>query len=112
MRTVELNSPMLWAESEAFNFEKLIKNNNIQTIMGLSVGLDKVLYDITGETVVGVSGTFIVRGVKVRGVWDSLGNIMHFRKTGIMFNWKRAFENMFNGCEESMFQLVLKKEIK
>ena len=46
--------------------------------MNIPVKVDKILYDLTGETCIGISGTFIMKGVKIRGVWDSVGNILHF----------------------------------
>ena len=107
----------LWEErwgvkTKPFDFNLLTKNKNIQTIMNVPVKIDKVLYDLTGETAIGVSGTFIMKGVKVRGVWDSLGNILNFEKTGILFNWEKQFEKMFAGTKDSMFQLCVYKDIE
>jgi len=107
----ETKSIMLCNESESFDFGKLVKNQNVQTIMNIPVKIDKVLYDLTGETVIGVSGTFVVKGIKVRGVWDSIGNIMHFRNTSIMFGWRKVFDSIFEECTNSMFQLVTVKEM-
>ena len=106
------NNILLWKESidKTFDFETLIKSPRVQTIMGIPVVLDKILYDLTGETVIGATGTFVLRGIKVRGVWDSLGNVLHFKKTGILFNWKESFDKIFCGCQEEMFSIVIAKK--
>ena len=106
-------SVALWLDpqKEIFNFESLKKNKKIQTVMNIHVKVDKVLYDLTGETCVGISGTFVVKGVRVRGVWDSLGNLLNFEKTGIMFGWEKTFDNIFRGCNFDMFRLLTFKEI-
>ena len=104
----------IWKEAEpqGFDFSGLKKNTKCITIMGVSVCVDRVMYDITGETCIGISGTFVMRGVKVRAVWDALGNVVEFQKTGIMFGWREAFGRMFEGCEDSMFRLVTYKELE
>lgn len=103
----------LWQEMpQPFNFKSLVKPNSVQTVMNIPVKIDKVLYDLTGETVVGVTGTFVVKGIKIRGCWDPCGNILHFRKTGILFGWQKIFDNLFAGCSNDMFQLVVTKNIE
>jgi hypothetical protein len=104
----------LWEEPQgkAFDFESLKQNSKVQTVMNIPVKVDKVLYDLTGETCVGISGTFVFKGIRVRGVWDSLGNLLNFEKTGIMFGWEKQFEKMFYGCTDNMFRLLTFKEVK
>lgn len=108
------NNVALWLEQteKVFDFHTLKKNPKVQTVMNIPVKVDKVLFDLTGETCVGVSGTFVMKGIRVRGIWDTCGNILHFKKTGILFNWKDTFDKIFCECNESMFQLVTFKEIE
>ena len=61
---------------EEFDFDKLLNNRDYKTISGLSVKIDRIIRDITQTTVIAVSGTMVVRGVKVRAVWDMYGNIV------------------------------------
>jgi len=77
--------PMIWREPKdtIFDFNKLKSAENVVTRMFVPVKIDKVLYDLTGETTIGVSGYLFVKGTKIRACWDILGNVLHFEKIGI-----------------------------
>lgn len=92
-----------------FNWDSMLTSKSYHTICGFPVKIDRIIRDLTGTTVLGVSGTMVVRGVKLRGVWDSLGNIMEFKKTLQLSTPRKMFaniENMLSGTQESMFRLV------
>lgn len=111
MTTQENNTLMLFPElgTAEFDFNAMLGDKSYHTICGLPVKVDKILRDTTKTTVIGISGTMIVRGVKIRGVWDCYGNIMECQKTlqltsphSLLANIK----NIFRGTTESMFRLV------
>lgn len=105
------NTPMLFPEigTAEFNFDSMLGDKSYQTICGCRVHIDKILRDTTKTTVLGVSGTMVVRGVKIRGVWDCYGNIMECQKT-LQLTSPRCMlaniNNIFRGTTESMFRLV------
>lgn len=55
--------------------------DNIQTISNIPVKVDKAIYTLSGNTPIGVSGTLEINGIKLRGVWDSLGRPMELKKS-------------------------------
>jgi len=104
----------LWNEGVQpieINFEKLKKHRNTTTIVGIPVQIDKVLYDLSGETVIGVTGTLTIKGTKLRAVWDIMGNILEFKSMGVLKGWFVNFEKIFAGLSENMFSLVIAKPL-
>lgn len=105
------NTLMLFPElgTVEFDFNSMLGDKSYHTICGCPVKIDKILRDTTKTTVLGVSGTMIVRGVKIRGVWDCYGNIMECQKT-LQLTSPRCMlaniDNIFRGTTESMFRLV------
>lgn len=105
------NTLMLFPELSAqeFDFNSMLGDKSYHTICGCPVKIDKILRDTTKTTVLGVSGTMVVRGVKIRGVWDCYGNIMECQKT-LQLTSPRCMlaniDNIFRGITESMFRLV------
>ena len=105
------NTLMLFTELSAqeFNFDSMLGDKSYQTVCGCPVKIDKIIRDTTKTTVLGISGTMVVRGVKIRGVWDCYGNIMECQKT-LQLTSPRCMlaniNNIFRGTTESMFRLV------
>lgn len=105
------NTLILFPEigTQEFDFDTMLEDKSYQTICGCPVKIDKILRDTTKTTVLGISGTMIVRGVKIRGVWDCYGNIMECRKS-LRLTAPRCLlaniDNIFSGTTESMFRLV------
>lgn len=101
-------------DSSEFNWDSMLTSKSYHTICGIPVKIDRVVRDLTGTTVLGVSGTLVVRGVKLRGMWDSLGNIVEFKK-GLQLsspkNMLTNIENIFSGTQESMFRLVNMRQL-
>lgn len=98
-----------------FNFKSLIKNKYCAIVAGaIPVKVDKVIYDLTGETPLAVSGTLTINGVKMRGNWDALGNILDFRKSFQLFtpqSYSKSVQ-MLADMPETMFRLVQIKDVK
>lgn len=107
----ENNTLMLFPELSAqeFNFDSMLGDKSYQTVCGCPVKIDKIIRDTTKTTVLGISGTMVVRGVKIRGVWDCYGNVMECQKT-LQLTSPRCMlaniNNIFRGTTESMFRLV------
>lgn len=92
-----------------FDFDTMLGDKSYHTVCGLPVKIDKILRDTTKTSVIGISGTMIVRGVKIRGVWDPYGNIMECQKTLCLTSPRRMWaniENVFSNTTENMFRLV------
>lgn len=92
-----------------FDYNSMLGDKSYHTICGCPVRIDKILRDTTKTTVLGVSGTMVVRGVKIRGVWDCYGNIMECQKSLQLTsprNMLANIDNIFRGTTESMFRLV------
>lgn len=105
------NTLMLFPELSAqeFNFDSMLGDKSYQTVCGCPVKIDKIIRDTTKTTVLGISGTMIVRGVKIRGVWDCYGNVMECQKTLQLISPRcmlANINNIFRGTTESMFRLV------
>ncbi len=79
--------------------------------MGIPVVVDKVMYNINGETVIGISGVMNVRGLKIRGVWDAFGNILDFKKSGFIFGWDNHLNKILENITPQMFSLVIAKKL-
>ena len=102
---------MLFPElsTQEFDFNSMLGDKSYQTVCGCPVKIDKILRDTTKTTVLGISGTMVVRGVKIRGVWDCYGNIMECQKTLQLTSphfMLANINNIFRGTTESMFRLV------
>lgn len=111
MNQTDENIPMLFRDdsAEEFDFDSILGDSSLQTVCGCRVTIDKILRDITKTTVLGVSGTMILRGVRIRGVWDTRGNIIECRKMLRLTSPKSMFvsiDNLLQGNTESMFRLV------
>lgn len=95
--------------TQEFDFNAILGDSSYCTMCGLPVKVDKILRDVTQTTVLGISGIMVVRGVKIRGVWDSYGNIMECQKT-LQLTSPRCLltniNNIFADTTEGMFQLV------
>lgn len=108
---------MLFPELGAaeFNFNAMLGDKSYHTICGLPVRIDRIIRDATKTTVIGISGTMVIRGVRIRGVWDCYGNIMECRKT-LRLTSPRCMlaniDNIFSGTTESMFRLVSVKRLE
>lgn len=99
---------------QEFDFDTMIGDNNYATITGIPVKIDRIIRDITKTTVVAISGTMLVRGVKIRGVWDVYGNIIKCKELLSLFTPKSLFvsiDNIFYGITEDMFRLVSVQDI-
>lgn len=108
------NGLMIFSEftQQEFDFNSLIGNDHYQTITGLSVKIDRIIRDITATTVLAISGTMVLRGVKLRGVWDMYGNILEYKKTLNLLSPKGySFDKLFEGTTEDLFRLVHMQKI-
>lgn len=96
----ELNQP-------EFDFESILGNKDYAVIAGMPVKIDRILRDVTQTTVVAVSGTMVMRGVKLRGVWDMFGNIIEFKRTFALLT-PRGYDltALFSHTTDNMFRLV------
>lgn len=86
--------------------------NSVQTVSNIPVKVDKVLYDLSGTTIVGITGTIRIRGIKLRGVWDSMGNPLEFKKI-LTLNLRDNFvdvNDLFDGFPKEYFTLVKAKK--
>lgn len=101
--------PELSEQGFGFDFDSMLGDKSYQTVCGCPVKIDKIIRDTTKTTVLGISGTMIVRGVKIRGVWDCCGNVMECQKMLQLTSPKSLFANIGNifcNTTESMFRLV------
>lgn len=74
---------------------------------GIPVKIDRIIRDVTQTTVIAVSGTMVLKGVKMRGVWDMYGNIVEFKKTFSLLTPKGfSMDALFSSATDRMFQLV------
>lgn len=101
--------PECWAQGIEFDYNTMIGDKSYHTVCGLPVKIDKIMRDVTKTTVLGISGTMVVRGVKIRGVWDCYGNIMECKKSLCLTSpsslWVNI-DNVFQNTTEAMFRLV------
>lgn len=106
------NAPILIPElsyNKEFDFDSIIGDNSYSTISGIHVNIDRIMRDITKTSVIAISGTMIIRGVKIRGVWDVCGNIMKCKSLFSLFAPRSIFtniNNLFDGITGDMLQLV------
>lgn len=112
---MDTSNLMIFSEStqQEFDFSSLIGNKEYATISGLPVNIDRIIRDITQTTVVAISGTMIIRGVKVRGVWDMCGNIIEFKKIFKLFMPKGYdLDVLFSNTGSDIFRLVHVQKIE
>lgn len=110
---MEKSISLFQIEEMNFDFNHL-KNANVETITGIPVKVDKVIYDLTGTTAIGVGGTMTIKGIKLRGVWDSMGNPLDFKKV-LSLNIRNNFidiSSMLSGYESQYFRLVRTEPIE
>lgn len=105
------NKLMLFPEigTQEFDFNSILGDKSYQIVCGCPVKIDRILRDTTKTTVLGISGTMVIRGVKIRGVWDCYGNIIECRKTLYLLSPRCMFaniDNIFCNTTEDMFRLV------
>lgn len=108
------NDVMIFPDDIAkeFDFNSVLKNKNYTTISGIPVKIDRIIKDITGTTVIAISGTMIIQGVKFRGTWDAFGNIMDTEKTFSLFKPKNVCaKSILENYDTSLFQLVQSIEL-
>lgn len=97
------------SDQQEFDFNSMIKNNNYATISGIPVKIDRIIRDITKTSVIAISGTMIIRSVKIRGVWDIYGNLLKCKEILSLFAPKSLFvsiDNIFEGTTADLFRLV------
>lgn len=99
----------------AFDFTSMLGDESYYTASGLPVTIDRVLRDVTKTTVLGVSGTMIVNGDKVRCAWDCYGNIIEFKKVQQITHLGCTFfetDGASYDTSKSMFRLVSVESLK
>mgnify|MGYP001778138534 CR=1 FL=1 len=97
-----------------FDFNSLVGSKAYGTLCGIKVNIDRIIRDVTKTSVIAVSGTMVIQGVKIRGVWDPFGNIIECKKTLNLLSPKSftsCLDSMFDGVPESLFQLVNIEEL-
>lgn len=108
-----MSNLFLLQQSQEFDFNEL-KNLDVRTICGLKVNVDRVHYDITGTTALCISGTFVVRGIRIRGFWDSMGNPIELKRT-LSFHYPKSLcanlQALFMDSDKHLLTLTTCKEI-
>lgn len=102
-----MNRLIIYPESnnEEFDYNSILNKKNFETITGIPVKIDKIIRDITGETVLAVSGTMSLQGTKVRAVWDLNGKVIEYRRFRNFLMPFKNWEFVMEGNED-MLQLV------
>lgn len=106
---MNIDNLMIFPElnQEEFDYNILINNKDYATISGLPVKVDRIIRDITQTTVIAISGTMILRGVKVRGVWNMYGDIVEFKRIFKLFTPRGyELEALFSDTNSEIFKLV------
>lgn len=106
---METNNLMIFPDlnQEEFDFNSLVGNKQYGIMAGIPVKIDRIIRDVTQTTVIAVSGTMVLKGVKMRGVWDMYGNIVEFKKTFSLLTPKGfSMDALFSSATDRMFQLV------
>lgn len=94
---------------QEFDFDTMIGDKSYATIAGIPVQVDRIIRDVTKTTVIAISGTMSLRGVKVRGVWDMYGNIVRCKEIMSLFVPKSlttSIYSLFEGTTPDIFKLV------
>ena len=102
-------------ESKEFDFDSSIKEKGYATLSGIPVKVDRIIRDITRTTVIAISGTFVIRGVKIRGIWDMFGNIVEAKKILRLLSlnqFKACLDEIFEGNPKELFNLVHIQELE
>lgn len=97
-----------------FDFNKLVGNKEYKTVCGIDVKIDRIIRDVTQTTVLAISGTMTIHGIKVRAVWDMFGNIVNCKESLSLFSPKKFsvnLDNLFAGTTKEMFKLVHVKDV-
>lgn len=92
-----------------FDFNSIIGDKSYATIAGVPVKIDRIIRDVTKTTVIAISGTMSLRGVKVRGVWDMYGNMVRCKEIMSLFVPKSlttSIYSLFEGTTPDIFKLV------
>lgn len=98
-------------QSKEFDFEG-IKHTNACLIIGIPVKIDRIIYDITHTTVIGISGTFVLRGVKIRGTWDPFGNPLNIKRCLTLLSPLRVdLADIVTAADEPFLKLVCVDEL-
>ena len=109
-----MNELMFLKESQEFDFNKL-KNMDVRTICGLPVKVDRVHYDVTGTTALCISGTFVVKGIRIRGYWDCFGNPIELKRT-LSFHYPKSLcanlQALFRESDKNLLTLTTCQEIE
>lgn len=105
------NRLMIFKEPDGkeFDFNSMIGDNSYATLSGIPVKIDRIIRNVTRTTVIAISGTFVLRGVKVRGVWDMFGNIIEAKKMLELLSLKSftaCLEDLFGCYPNELFNLV------
>lgn len=98
-----------------FDFDTMIGDKSYATISGIPVKVDRIIKDVTKTSVLGISGTMVLRGVKVRGLWDMYGNIVKCKEIMSLFTPKSLYTNinaLFEGTTADIFRLVSIQELE
>ncbi|WP_293666547.1 hypothetical protein [uncultured Parabacteroides sp.] len=92
-----------------FDFSEMIGSDKYETVTGLKVHIDKILKDVTGTTVLGIGGTLVVRGIRIRIVWDPMGNVLEYKRIASLLSPYKKFDlhSLFAEATTDMFRLVL-----
>ncbi len=99
-------------ETKPFDFERL-KKTNASLIIGIPVKIDRIIYDITRTTVIAISGTFVLRGVKIRGNWDPMGNPLDIKRCLTLLSPLREnLTSIFKATDENLLKLVCVDELR
>ncbi|WP_322932553.1 hypothetical protein VCM39_12530 [Bacteroides sp. CG01] len=95
------------SNQEEFDFNSLIGNKEYALIAGIAVNVDRIIRDITKTTVIAVSGTVVIKGIKMRGVWDAYGNPIEFKQMiTILLPRKCNIQSIISGYNPDLFRLV------
>lgn len=100
---------------DEFDFSSMLGSNEYETVTGLTVRIDKILKDVTDTTVLGIGGTLVVRGIRIRIVWDPMGNVLEYKRIASLLSPSRKLDlsSLFVEATTDMFRLVkVKKELK
>lgn len=98
-----------------FDFDTMIDAKGYATITNIPVYIDRIIRDLTKTTVIGVSGTMVVHGTKIRGVWDVYGNVIECKNILSIFSpksWIVNVDRIFENTSSNMFRLVHITELK
>lgn len=110
------NRLMLFKEinEKEFDFDSLIGEKGYALLSGIPVKIDRIIRDVTRTTVIAISGTFVLKGVKIRGVWDMFGNIVEVERMLTLLSPRSYYSNLFKEIGDypkNLFNLVHIQEV-